>query len=350
MQAPGAEPKEVESKAEEISPWDLSTTAKGGLGYKDNVLLSDFNKESSFFTFLEGELFLYRVPVDGWEFSGLLSAEDRRYWQSSTVDKEQLFIASMDLKRSIGERWKAGTTAQYIYNDQMFDASVTEGIPVRVQSKMHRIAVTPEVNFEFAGNRRVEVSALGARQLFEQPLDDYWEAGSQVLFAQKYGHGSEVGVSFIWGNRGYDTREQPGGVGSLHFIQKEVEVGVRHYWDAEKVWYSRGRTGFEANTDNGDGFYDYHKWRLSHDLTFTRGRFEGMLLSKLLYYEYASQTVASGDARYRTEITLGVRLRQGITKSLSVFADYEYERVWGNEVTDRYVANTIMGGLEWEIK
>src|SRR5688572_12449866 len=35
---------------EEESLWDWSATVRGGLGYKDNVLLSDFFKESSIFT------------------------------------------------------------------------------------------------------------------------------------------------------------------------------------------------------------------------------------------------------------------------------------------------------------
>src|SRR5688572_1355789 len=44
-----AEADVQEAVAAEESPWDWSATVRGGLGYKDNILLSDFFKESSVF-------------------------------------------------------------------------------------------------------------------------------------------------------------------------------------------------------------------------------------------------------------------------------------------------------------
>src|SRR5438067_556355 len=58
------------------SPWDWSATLRSGVGYKDNVLLSDLFKESSIFTFNDAEAFLFRIPENGWEFTGVFTAED----------------------------------------------------------------------------------------------------------------------------------------------------------------------------------------------------------------------------------------------------------------------------------
>src|SRR5688572_21516052 len=41
-----AEPAAADME-EENSPWDWSATVRGGAGYKDNIFLSDFFKESS---------------------------------------------------------------------------------------------------------------------------------------------------------------------------------------------------------------------------------------------------------------------------------------------------------------
>ena len=49
--------------------------------------------------------------------------------------------------------------------------------------------------------------------------------------------------------------------------------------------------GIELNEDNGSGFYDYRRWKISKELSFTQGGFEGMLQAKFLHYEYQSQTV-----------------------------------------------------------
>src|SRR5687768_15379648 len=79
-----AEP-EVE---EEISPWETSITLRGGGGYKNNILLSDFNREESAFTLASVDFFIYHAPENQWEFSEFFTIEDRRYWQSEEVDKE----------------------------------------------------------------------------------------------------------------------------------------------------------------------------------------------------------------------------------------------------------------------
>lgn len=338
---------------EEDSPWDWSATVRGGVGYKDNVLLSDFFKESSVFTFLDAEAFLFRLPTDGWEFTGVFTAEDRRYWQSESVHKEQLFLTSGDVRKQLGEDWKVGFAGQYFYNDQIFDASVAEGLPLRVRAQLHRGSGGPLVQYDLGSGRRLELSFTTARLEFGHPLDDSWELGPRLLFAQKYGAAeSEFTAMLQWRHRQYDTRQAPDVPGkSLNFEIPEFELGVKHYWDDDKRWRSRARVGFEINQDNGSGFYDYRRWKLSKELSFTQGGFEGMLQGKFLHYDYRSQTVPpENKARQRTEFVLGGRVRQGIMKRLFVFAEAEYERVLATDFEERYHATTVWGGIEWEVK
>jgi hypothetical protein len=341
---------EVEEK---ISPWDWSGTLRTGVGYKDNILLSDFFKESSVFTMAGMEAFLFRVPTDGWEYTGFISAEDRRYWQSDIVPKEQYLLISSDVKKAFSEKWKAGLGLQYFYNDQVFDASVTEGLPFRVRAKLNRFSGAPSVQYRISDRSRLEAYFNVVREQFELPLDDSWETGPRVVYVQKYGEiGSEISTTVLWRHRTYDTRSAPSfDDKSLVFNVPEFEFGVKHNWDEEKRWKSRVRMGLELNRDNGDGFFDYHRWKVSHELDFTQGGFEGILQAKFLHYEYPHQTVEDiGQQRRRTELVFGARAKQSIMKHLSAFVELEHERVLATDIEERYNATTIWGGVEWEVK
>jgi hypothetical protein len=336
---------------DDVSPWDWSATLRGGGGYKDNLLLSDLFKESSAFSFVDVDAFLFRAPVNGWEFTGFVSGEDRRYWQSDIMPKEQFLLVSAELKKSFAERWKAGVNAQYFYDYQIFDASVTEGLPFRVRASLNRFSTSPSLQYDLHHNRRLEFSFTLLRQEYQKPLDDSWELGPRLLFAQKYGVGSEFSASLQWRHRTYDERASPGSqFKSLTFDVPEFELGISHYWDEAKHWRSRGRLGFEVNEDNGDGFFDYRRYKISNELGFTQGGFEGMLQAKFLHYEYTHQIATNGRARRRSELDFGARAKEQVFKGISLFAEFEHEWVLATDTDERYHATTIWGGIEWEVK
>lgn len=339
---------------EKVSLWDWSVRLNAGGGHKDNVLLSDFNQESSAFTFTEGEIFIFRLPVDEWEFTSLITAEDRRYWQSTTADKEQLVLGTVEVKRKFLERWKAGLNLQYFYNDQVFDASVLEGSTnaFRILSRVHRFSGGPSLQVDLPQKRRLELNLNITRQNFEVPLDDSWEWGPKLLFGKKYGVSSDATAMFQFRERTYDRRPVAASPldKSLGFSIPEFELGLKHYWDPQKHWRSRARLGVELNDDNGTGEFDYRRWRVSKEVSFTKGGFEATMQGKFLRYEYARQTTLDGDARRRTELLFNGRIKQEIAKHVSLFAEAEYEWVMARDFTERYRAATIWAGIEWEPK
>lgn len=336
--------------AESLSLWDWSLQLRTGGGYKDNILLSDFNKESSAFSFTELEFYVFRAPVDSWEFTAILTADDRRFWQSSSVDKEQTLLASIDAKKRLGENWKAGLNAQYFYDDQVFDASILEGVPLRIPAKGQRFSGAPLLIYYLPGTMRLELGMPLVRQDFEFPLDDYWELGPKLLFGWGYGHKSDFTVSVGWRERSYDERAVQVGEG-LRLGVFDLETGLKHYWDVHREWRSRVRLGLEIDDANGSGFYSYRRWRASHDLDYLHNRFEASLRAKFLHYEFPDQFVAPpGRSRRLTELDFGLRVKQGISKTFSLFAEVEYERVLATDLTERYNTTTIWGGVEWAPK
>jgi hypothetical protein len=342
---------DAEKAEEEVSPWETDVTLKGGAGYKKNILLSDFNRESSPFSLFSIDLFAYHLPVNDWEFSEFVTYEDRRYWNSESVDKEITVLAVTDLKRHFGERWKGGLNFDYFYADQVIDASFSEGIPARVQVKMHRLNGGPAAQFNFEGNRRIEIMGRVTRQFFEEPLDDSWEFGPKVVLGQKFGYKSDLTLTGSWRDRGYDTRQVQGvGGDSLHYQQWEAEAGLKYNFDKERHWNARARAGIESSQDNGNGFFDYLKWKISQDVGFTKGGFLANLQGKYLHYDYVNQRGLSGLGRRLSEVTVSVRVEQQIYRRVKAFAEYEHEWVSATDNSDRYRATTFFAGLEWEVK
>src|SRR5262245_23607132 len=72
-----------------LPTWDRVFTIHAGGGYKDNVTLAHTEPQSSTFFNSGLEAIVTRLPKDGTQVSFLLSADDRRYLESISVDKEQ---------------------------------------------------------------------------------------------------------------------------------------------------------------------------------------------------------------------------------------------------------------------
>lgn len=343
----------LDEAAEDIPAWDLSANLKAGAGYKSNVALSNINRESSAFTGVDLDTFLFRAPIhDPWEVNLLVTGEDRRFWQSDTVEKEQMFLTSLDVKRELAERWKLGLNALYLYYDQVFDASVTEGLPLRIQAQYHKLSLGPTARLDLGNKRRLEFRSNGSRNLFDPPLDDYWQADNRILFGQGFGKRSEITFSVELSFRDYDSRRHStiANGDTLKYRIIDGDVTLRHYWDEQEHWRSRLRAGFGYNDDNGNGFYNYQKWRLGHELSFASGKFEAIMDAKLLHYRYARDVFSGGDRLRRTEVVASVRFEQALTKKLKAFAEITQEWALSSDPFERYKATTAWGGLDWQIR
>jgi hypothetical protein len=205
-----------------------------------------------------------------------------------------------------------------------------------------------EINFE--------LKFVGVRQEFNQPLDDYWEFGPQLIYSKTYGHKSEAAASYTYDRRLYDTREEldlnfasiPGT--SLSYQQHEFELGVNHSWDENRHWRSRARFLFEINDDSGPGFYDYKRFRLSHRLGYYGMDWHATLEGRILHYDYRVQPVdvGSDEIRANWEYIVSAHAEKIVWKKLSVFGDFEYELVDSNYALEEYDVTTVMGGVDWE--
>src|SRR5262245_24242913 len=99
-----------------LSFWDKTVNLRGALGYKDNVLLSKAEKEGSAFWQSAFDFTLLRASLDqSPTITFFVSGEDRRYFSSRSVDKEQLLLSQMKATKPFAGDWTAGIVGQYLY-------------------------------------------------------------------------------------------------------------------------------------------------------------------------------------------------------------------------------------------
>jgi hypothetical protein len=340
-----------------LALWDKSINLRGALGYKDNVLLSSIQEQGSAFWQSAVDVMLLRLNTDpaAGTFSFFVTGEDRRYFSSLEVDKEQLVLSQAKWEQPFLENWKWGAIAQYMYADQVFDASATEELLQTLPVKSHNFQSAPYLSRQLPANFSLELKATLERQYFSDPLDDYWEGGPQLTLTKRYGHRSDLALIYIYDHRTYDTRRQidlnaaaiPDT--SLAFHQHEFEATLLHAWDKGRHWRSRLRAVYERNDDNGPGYYDYDRYRWSKRFGYYGADWEATVEGKILHYDYARQRVSdSSEVRAVWEYSVAFRAEKMVYKKLKIFAESEHEKVDSNYALEEYTVNTVLGGVDWE--
>jgi len=335
--------------------WDKSLNLRVGGGYNDNVTLAHSAPEASAFVNTGLDAMIFRLPTDGTELYFFLNADDTRFFSSPSVNKEQILIAQAQALHSFTPKWKGGLQLEYIYQDQVFDASTADFFS-SVRAQGSGITGRPSVRWDMAPKYWLEVVGIATRQLFTEPLDGYWEGGPRMTFGHEYGSRSELHLSYEYTRRVYDTREDltldgtpiPGT--TLEFGRHAFQLLSRHYWDSERRWRSSSRLDLELNFDNGSGYYNYHKYQFSEQLRYRTKTWEISGQAKVNYYDYDLQDVSPTDTdkRHRLGLILNLRAERNLFRHFKAFAQFEYERFLSNVPSDEYNVTTFSVGIDWE--
>jgi len=296
-----------------------------------------------------------RLPTDGAQVVFFLNGEDIRYLAGGPVDKEQSLIAVLQVKKNLAENWSVGLESQYIYQDQVVDASTTETNQT-VLAQGNSFTARPTIRRDFSKNTWLELGLGINRQYFKAPLDDYWEGGPKLTLGHEYGNRSEWALSYDLSRRAYDNREQltkdgiPIAQSSLEFDRHEFDLAVRNNWDRKRQWRTTTKLGVELNEDNGSGYFDYKRYYVAQQLRFQTSKWELQGRIKFSYYDYTIQTVSNTNTalRNRTDVILNLRGDRQLTKAIKLYGAFEHERVISNRSIDQYRVNVVSGGVDWE--
>lgn len=337
--------------------WDKSLNLRGGFGYKDNVLLRSTGKAASEFGAFGFDAMILRLPIHGPQFTLFVTGDDNRYLRDIGVDKEQTLVAAAKLDVPWSDGWEAGLGVQYVYQDQVFDVSATETDLTTLRLKGHGIKGTPSLSRKLSDQWKVQAEFPVTRQFLAAPLDDYWSGGPKISLERGYGRRSFVSLSYGFDWRSYDKREQfdPRGAiipeTSLRFYLHEFELINRHYWDVKRHWRNDTKLGFDWNQDSGSGFFDYFRYYASEQFRWATDDWNIKAQARLSYYDYPVQTVSfeSSEKRNLMALTLTFRAERKLAKKLKLFVEFEHEQNLSNRAINEYRANTVTGGLDWEL-
>lgn len=340
----------------EPQPWLLSATARAGAGYRDNVLLSPAQPQSSAFGLANLEFFAYRLPIDETEVTFFASGEHKQFADVRETDKEQLVIASVSVKRRFGNVGTGALAVQYFYMDQVFDASTTEFDVGVVVARGHSLSGRPRFDLDLGLRTRLEFEGIVGYQWFKSPLDDYLETGPRIGLSHEFRDRSQVGLSYQLIHRDYATRTQVSTEGvplagtELTYEMHRFELAWRQNWNNKRTFRTTAKLGIEAVHDNGSGYFDYQRYFGDASVRYEPGSWGAKAQLNLSHYEYPIQTATIDDSerRHKTLLTLTLAATKRLTKRINLFAEYEYEESAANTDFDEYDVNTISGGLEAE--
>lgn len=339
-----------------LPQWDYAFTLRAGGGFKDNVALSHFAPESSAFVSAGAEAIISRLYLDGSQFNLFLSGEDRQYLAPVSVDNEQLAFGQAQLKKLWSEGSEASLALEYLYQNQIVDVSVTETIREAVEAVGHTATVRPGFRQNLDSVLWFALELPVTRQLFEAPLDDYWDFGTKFTLGQDLGNKSSLTLSYQPSYIPYDNADQIAADGTpisdTHraFFQSTLQLTWRHYWDAAQHWRTTARAGCRVNDDNGTGYFNFAQVYGFGEVRYRTRAWEVSADAKLSFYHYNVQTVSTTDLskRERQELFVNLRFERKLYKSLSFVAAYEYEQVFSNDTLETYSVNTVGGSLQWE--
>ncbi|MEW6305270.1 MAG: hypothetical protein AB1705_17480 [Verrucomicrobiota bacterium] len=338
----------------ELSAWSKFWDARLGFGYKDNVTLANRAAEKSPFLQSGLDFSVARLPVDGNQFLFTVSGEETRYFDTTLVDDELLFLAVAQFRRFSGKDWQWHVTANYIYQDRIVDGSTFETNVGTLNIRGHSAILRAGARRTLAGSTWLELEGVAERHLLVLPLDDYWTAGPKLTLGCDYGHRSTFNVAYAYNHRLFDQRARLDSSGfalpgPLRLEEHVVGVEWRHNFDPKRRWRSVTRLTFATARDNASGFFDYARWQVAQQLRFVSRAGEIRAVANITDYDYDVQTIAPSEAQNRVKTLLHFELRgeKKLTKHTSVFAAGEYERSLSNILLDEYDATTVSAGLSW---
>src|SRR6266542_321477 len=248
-----------------LPKWEHDLSLRTGAGYRDNIALASQSPKESAFIATGLELIFLRLPQDNTQFTFFLSADDLRYLSSGPVDKEQTAFAQALVETELGSAWRGSLAAEYLYQDQVVDVSVTEPGLTTIPIKGHTAIVRAGLRRDFADSYWVMVEMPVQWQFFHEPLDDYSEYGPRLTLGRTYGHQSELSVRYEVTRRLYDheplrdAKGVPVPNSRRESTQHDARLTWKHYWDTQRRWRTTTKLGARQSEDNGSGYFDYSK-------------------------------------------------------------------------------------------
>jgi hypothetical protein len=345
-----------EDLMDELFGTTVSVGLRGGVGYKDNVLLTETGAIESPFVTAEVDAFVWRPPAALTDFYWALTGVETHYLDApGDANHERVWLTQGELRYAIGTFFKAGLMIQGYHMDQVLDLSTSEIGTFRARLKVYGVTGGPNLRWEFRNPWWIEATAAWKLETYEGAEEDYDEPGVVARLGRKFGKRHNLSAAWLWRRRGYHDRNaytvggRPLPDTSLSTRWNQAELRFVSKWTAS--WSTTLKVAGDTLRDSASGYFDYDHWRADIDVAWRRDPWRLRLTGSHGIHEFLIQIAGTGFTPPPREIrqTRGaLAFDRRLTGKLSVFAEVEVERNRTNEIGGSYRLNTGTAGLAYE--
>ena len=350
----------------EIPVWTTTATLRSSGGWRDNALLSGTNAQETPFAGYGFEAFLIRMPVDAHRWTLFVGGEERRYLRTvdsgtgdPPVEGDAWLSAYGEYRHQGSSGWSPGLVGQYLYANQVFDASTLADGLGSVRTKVHSLTTQPSLRWTRGRGFRWEIGYSWQRQNFNAPLDGFWQTGPRSVVAWDYAEGSAFEATLRYEDRPYDSRPASNLLGIpepdtvARFTQLNADLAWKHQWIEKPKLRSTVRLFQMVNRDQAVGFYDFNRWGVAGTLRWEGAHWGTLLGARWSRWDYQRQFISPAPEdlfkyRHTQDVETNARIFRKLGRHATLFAEYLLERQDSNVALFTYTSHTATGGLEWE--
>jgi hypothetical protein len=336
-----------------LAVWDTTARVTTGIGYRENVLRSSIDPESStlFNTSLDASLM--RFTEYGAYVTCFFLFDDTQYVEAPSVDYERFFSATLQAATPVGPNDELGGQVNYLYQHQVVDLSETAMLRSHLLMDGYTYMLRPYWKHVFDGGWAVQCETEVLRQLYSGDISGYWAPAAVLRLIRSYGHRSELSLYGQSKYIAYDSRETFDITGlaipntGLVYQQNEAGVHWKHNFDQERHWRTTSKLSYMSNQDSGSGYFNYSRSQLNQQLRWKNSHWEIKCGARLSWYNYPEQKIGSEHFE-RSTLTLDVRIERRLGKHWLLYSIAEHERNMSNDSLEQYNNWMICGGAGYE--
>jgi hypothetical protein len=335
--------------------WQQEVTVRAGAGYNDNVLSSPTNALGSPFMTAGLDYSLTRLPLRGWGVDLFITGDSLRYLENVPTDGEDLWVASVTVKKYFAGVWQLGLEAREAYVDDVQYGVFSNGV-YAAEIRGNFLTARPFVRRDLGSNWWVQADFTGRREYVAAPLDNAWQFGPGWTAGFTRDTKTELELNFQLLRTDNETMRglAPGGKTAtsspIDLWQETVEFRWRQHWDNQDRWTSDSKLGFESEQDNGGGYFNYNEPYLLERLRFDNKHWRLALTTRAGYQQFPGQRtdLTTGSLLNIFAVRAGVHLERRLSRRFKLYAEYNFQRALSNQHLDAYQENDAAAGAIFE--
>lgn len=336
-----------------LSPvWQQATDIGVRVGYRDNVTLSSSNPDGSSFLGVGLDSMVWHELGPRSRLEAFLFGEHRQFLESDQIEREQTLFGLLQLRQDWTDNWRSGAAFEYLYQNQVLDLTATETKtePSRIRGQ----TFTGRSHLKRGlGGGWLELQVAGTRQLYGEPLDDFWTFSPSLEWTWPVLAGAELSLKYRYAHDWYDDDPALSEAGDpipgtqREAVKHELQFAGRQYFGEDQKWRLTLTISGRINRDNESGYYDYVRPQASLRLRYRVGKWEVDGGVRANFYDYAVQRVAGADSELhrRSGINTDLIVQRRLNQRFRVFLEYNYEQTFSDRAVEEYHVNTVSLGL-----